>query len=164
MDRREKRDGMTKLKAPLTAALALALSACGGTDDSGTGQQSLCEDETRAMEYAAGLEMQSEDGTFTVRLVEGTPAPPDRGDNTWTLQIMDASGTPMTPERVRVKAWMPDHGHGTNPLWTEAEDMGDGMYSVGPFDLFMGGLWEFTVEAGPAADADTAKLSFCLEG
>ena len=139
------------------------LFACGG-EETGSQQQAVCTEDERADLYVAGLERTSTGGGFQVKLVEGTPAPPDRGNNTWALEIVDNAGAPMMDAEVRVKAWMPDHGHGTNPLWNEAAPM-NARYMVGPMNLFMPGLWEFTisVEANTQA-ADTAVMKFCVEG
>jgi hypothetical protein len=144
--------------------LAFGLSACGGTDP-GQQQQGLCTEDARAETYVAGLEKASDAGMFRARWVEGTPAPPDRGNNSWMLQVLDPNGSPMTGvTEVRVKAWMPDHGHGTNPLWNDGTVQSDGKYLVGPFNLFMPGLWQFTVSVEAANQTDTAVVSFCVEG
>ncbi len=141
----------------------LALIACGG-EPTTQGRKS-CVDDARAATYAAGLETPSMEGMFMSRLVDGTPAPPDRGNNTWMLEILDPSGSPMSEVTdVRVKAWMPDHGHGTNPLWNPATEQPDGEFEVGPFNLFMPGLWQFTVEVTTPTQTDTAVVSFCVQG
>jgi hypothetical protein len=142
----------------------LALTACGdpSTDDL---PNNPCDEDARAEQYVAGLEKPSDAGMFTARLVEGTPAPPDRGNNTWSLQIMDPNGSPLAGvSEVRVRAWMPDHGHGTNPLWNEATAAQDGTFEVGPFNLFMPGLWEFTISVEAENQTDTALVAFCVEG
>jgi hypothetical protein len=58
---------------------------------------------------------------------------------------------------------MPDHGHGTNPLWNDATEV-DGKFEVGPFNLFMPGLWQFTVSVEAQNQTDSALVSFCVEG
>lgn len=141
------------------------LAACG--DGSGTTQRSLCDGEARATPYVAGLEQPSERAMFKARFVEGTPAPPDRGDNAWKLEIVDAAGAPRTDlTRVRVRAWMPDHGHGTSPSpWNVANALQEaGRFAVGPMNLFMGGYWEFTIEGQAGDETDTAIVGFCIEG
>jgi hypothetical protein len=148
----------------LLGILALSLPACGG-DGTSQQQQGLCTDDERASQYVAGLEQASDAGMFKAKLLAGTPAPPDRGNNTWTISVLDPSGAPMSGvNEVRVKAWMPDHGHGTNPLWNDATVQPDGTYQVGPFNLFMPGLWQFTVSVEAANQNDTAVVSFCVEG
>jgi hypothetical protein len=144
-------------------AALLALVACsGGSSDDGT--EAGCASDARAQMYVAGLEQASDAGMFKARWVEGTPAPPDRGNNTWKLEILDPNGSPMAGvSRVRVKAWMPDHGHGTNPLWNDATGAG-GTYEVGPFNLFMPGLWQFTVSVETQSQTDSALVAFCVEG
>ncbi len=62
-----------------------------------------------------------------------------------------------------MKAWMPDHGHGTNPLWVELETTGGSRRRVGPFDLFMMGLWELTFEITHAGNTDEARVAFCID-
>ena len=146
-----------------TLGVLLALTACGPSTDDGQTMDS-CENDARAQAYVAGLEAASSAGMFKARWVEGTPAPPDRGNNTWTLEILDPNGSPLTGVTdVRIKAWMPDHGHGTNPLWNDATAT-DSKFEVGPFNLFMPGLWEFTVSVEAQNQADTALVAFCIKG
>lgn len=146
-----------------------ALVACGGDDSTDAGQAGLCSEEARADEFVVGMEKSTVDSKFGVRLtevlVQDTPKPPDRGDNLWTFQVVDASGAPVDGAMVDVKPWMPDHGHGTNPLHLDARlEPQVGTYEVGPFDLFMGGFWEFTFTVDAAGTTDTVDFGFCVEG
>ncbi len=156
-------------RRPLFLALPLLLAAaCSGGDDTGMQTGALCADETRAAEYVSGLEIPTDQVMFKVRLVEvlvdDTPKPPDRGDNVWTFEVTDSGGAPVPDATVEVKSWMPDHGHGTNPLWSEARSMNGGTYEVGAFDLFMGGFWEFTFQVEDGASMDVGRVGFCIEG
>lgn len=152
----------------LTLGLALAAAACGGEEPStGDTRALLCANEARADDFTPGLEKATTEGLFSVRLldsmVEGEPRSPDRGFNTWMLQVVDGSGNLVDGADVEIRPWMPDHGHGTTPLIHSGAAMTDG-YEVGPFDLFMGGFWEFTVTVRSGAAEDEAVFGFCLEG
>ena len=115
--------------------------------------------------YTAGIEKISGGGLFTVAITAADPAPPDRGDNTWSLLVLDAGGTAVEGGVVVIEPFMPAHGHGTTPATFDAEARGDGAYEVGPFDLFMPGLWEVAVDVIDSAGAsDDAVFTFCVEG
>lgn len=151
-------------------APALLLAGCGGgTPDVGNTPQGACGDESRADTFVEGLEKASDGGMFKVRLVRveinEQATRPDRGDNTWTFELTDANGAALNPSVFTLRPWMPDHGHGTTPLINPMRpSMPEGRFEVGPFDLFMSGFWEFTVNVEDDGQSDQAKLGFCLEG
>ena len=140
---------------------ALLLAACGGSSPPSavTGR---CGEEARAEVYVAGLEKAGKDGRLKFRLAEATPAPPDRGDNSWRLEVLDAAGAAVSTATVGARAWMPDHGHGTTPLDHRARRSGGG-FELGPMNFFMPGFWTVTVRA-EGAGGDEAVFAFCLEG
>ncbi|MBI4821007.1 MAG: FixH family protein [Deltaproteobacteria bacterium] len=135
--------------------LVIAATACGSEDPA---DEQRCAGAS-ADTYTAGLAKTAEG--LEVTFTDATPAPPARGQNVWTVATEGGS-----IEGLDFKAWMPAHGHGTNPLWTRADAVGNGTYRVGPIDLFMTGLWEITVRAktssttGPAPEV---MFTFCLE-
>lgn len=143
------------------------LLGCGGESPSGQPQARLCDAETRADGFTPGIQKRSAEGTFTAVLdastVDGEAGPPDRGDNVWSLRILDDAGASMPSADVRLRPWMPDHGHGTTPELHDARAVADG-YEVGPFYLRMGGYWEFSVTVTSSASTDTAMFAFCAEG
>lgn len=145
-------------------SLALLL-ACG---DGGAADQRLCAGETRSDTYVDGLEKSSAAGGYRLALlstqVEGQVKAPDRGMNVWTLRLNEAAGPAVDNAQVVLRSWMPDHGHGTSPNNLSAEHQSEGRYQIGPFNLFMGGLWEFTFTIGRGGQNDTAKFAFCVEG
>lgn len=154
---------------PASLTVLLALGACDGNDD-GTGDDmaasddapaSVCEAEDRVDDFAVDLTKQGE--LHTVRLVSAEPAEPIRGDNTWTVMVTDAAGTPMEGITVDAKPWMPDHGHGTAVEET-VTDMGGGEYEIDPLNLFMAGFWEVTLEITDAeGNADEVMIGVCVE-
>ncbi|HLU68919.1 MAG TPA: FixH family protein, partial [Kofleriaceae bacterium] len=112
----------------LLAALALA-PACGGDDGHGDHEEEVnCAEETRDDTYVANLAKDGERGNLSVVLVESDPGPPAKGDNAWTLQLVDADQQPVDGATVTVTPFMPDHGHGT-PIDVEVTPGGGaGMY------------------------------------
>ena len=104
-------------------------------------------------------------GLFTVSIESADPAPPDRGDNVWTLAVRDAGGEAVEGAAVVVTPYMPAHGHGTNPRTFDGQAQGQGLYEAGPFDLFMPGLWDVSIDVVDSTGADdNAAFTFCLEG
>ena len=153
--------------ALLGLGVSVFLIACGDDPQIAGDGRSLCGDETRADTFVVGMEKPTFGDNFSVRLmdteVEGNTVPPDRGHNVWTFEILDSNRMRVQGAVVTLRPWMPDHGHGTTPLVMEAVET-DGVYSFGPFDLFMGGFWEFGVHVEAAEQADDTKFGFCLEG
>lgn len=116
--------------------------------------------------YTANMEKMGMMGQVKVRLTTANPAPPDRGNNTWQLEILNAADdTPITDATVVLEPAMPAHGHGTSPATFDATHSADGVYDVGPMDLFMPGRWAIDVDITlPDSTTDMAQFAFCLEG
>ena len=150
----------------LAPVLLLALLPACGDDAALPDAGYNCEIEERDDEYVAGMEKVGAEG-MTFRLVSSDPAPPSRYDNTWVIEIEDATGAPLDDADVEVVPFMPDHGHGTGiPAVITPDPDVDGRYDVVPVNLFMPGLWEVTIRATPAggtaADRDSAVFTFCI--
>lgn len=121
-----------------------------------------CEKEDRAEEYMQGIEKTGD--ALTVTLVKSVPAPPEKGDNEWTVQVADDGGAPMDGLGIEAVPWMPDHGHGTS---IESEMMpgeAAGEYVVDPVNLLMAGYWEITLAITDAEgnDVDEVMFKFCV--
>jgi len=141
-----------------------------GSDSSGsqTAGDSVCADENRSDSFAVGL---SRAGSLVeVAFMQATPAPPDRGENTWVVMVTDSEGAPISDADLEVVPWMPDHGHGSSVV-VEVEAMQTpGEYRLSPIDLFMAGLWEVRLnfilaggDEGAAPVEDQVVFSFCVE-
>jgi hypothetical protein len=153
----------------LLALPGLLLAACvqtsGGGGGAGTTSEALCDSDSRAMAYAAGLSATSSDGTLKVSIAGAQPAPPEKGINTWTVQLTDGSGNPVSEAAVSVTPWMPDHGHGSSIVPQVMPTKSAGTYQVTLLDLFMPGIWQVTFDVtSPSSQDEKVTFSFCIDG
>ena len=161
----------------LTIFSAALLSAflIGGcsSDSSGPEDNNLpsCDEDTRDEAYVAGMS-KTGSANYTIAINDSLPAPPARHDNIWTIEIRDSAGAPMTGLGISTSSYMPDHGHGS-PVIAEVTEVGEGVYTLNPVNLFMPGYWEITVTAidlgetdspDDDVDLDSMMFKFCVEG
>lgn len=149
--------------------LLLLAGGCDSSGDEGETSESggpveACTNETRAMEYSAGMQVASDGGKVMATLVEATPAPPIRDLNDWDLVFTAPDGSSLGEIDVSVEPWMPDHGHGSaNPATSIVAGEGDG-WKLSSLDLFMAGYWEvhfdFTL---PGGEEDRVTFGFCVD-
>lgn len=165
------------LCASLALGLGLPCGGCGGGSASSTsaagsitgstdGSYLTCDTETRAMPYLPGMHVASSAGAFELKLLASVPGPPVKGNNTWSVEIDDGtSGAPLDGLVVSVSPWMPDHGHGTEPVVVTPMG-GSGRYSLMPVYLYMSGLWQvqFGIKSvdGVSPTQDQAVLPICI--
>ena len=137
--------------------LALLLMACPPEESSDCG--------IPADTYSAGLAKEGESSVFSFTMVSDVPAPPDRGDNVFTMRIVDGADAAMDDGSLIIRPFMPEHGHGTTPETFETTFSSDGTYESAPVDLFMPGAWELNFEFDDGAGTtDAALFTFCIEG
>lgn len=147
----------------LSSALVVACdddSADASNDDDGPRG---CEAEERDDEYTLGLEKSG--AVVRVQFVDAMPAPPDRGDNTWTLRVLDlATGEPMQDVALVVDPYMPDHMHSTS-IPVQVTPMEEpGVVQLDPVNLFMPGLWQVKLAfVLPEQQSDRVVFSFCVD-
>ncbi len=142
---------------------AFALSACGedAAHEHPDAHQN-CSTDSRVMTYAAGMSVTADDG-MKLSLLTATPSPPARFENTWSIQTQDADGQPMEATAMRIEPFMPDHGHGTQAPPLPAAGTGVGVFDMGPFDLWMPGIWDLHVEFDHGGMTSKALLTFCID-
>ena len=154
------------------AALAMALSAgmvaCSSNsaspaEDAGvdTGNVVGC-DSPQEQTYAANMQQPGASSVFTFVLVSSAPAPPADDNNTWVVQLLDASGQPVTDATFTAKATMPTMTHGTTPVTITSN--GNGTYTLTPLYFFMAGLWQVAIKATSGSQTDTTSFYFCVAG
>ncbi len=148
------------------AMLVLVGSACDGGDGTSGGEAGTpaCETEERADTYVPGLR-QIGDAGLVVTLVSSVPAPPQKGDNHWSITVTDGAGTAQDGLDIAVVPIMPDHGHGTPITALVAAGEEPGTYELDRVNLMMAGYWETTLNIGDGADTqvDTVMFPFCVE-
>jgi YtkA-like len=174
---------VSKLRSlPGVARLAslLALAAAAGACSSGTSSTTspatsgdgavvdgafvTCATETRGPEDPTGIPYTSTGMNFTVKLLASSPTKPVKGNNTWSVEVDDAGGMPLDALDLTVTPWMPDHGHGSEPV--AVTPAGSGTYSLMPVYLYMSGLWQvklmITATSQDGGIADQAIIPICI--
>jgi YtkA-like len=149
-------------------AVGAAAAGCGGGDpmpqvpDGGTFYR--CEAETRAPPYMPGMSETSRQGMFTAKLLQSQPGPPSKGNNAWTVQILDSAGTPADGVAMKATPFMPDHAHGTGVKAVVTPTGSDGTYEITPLYLFMAGYWEVTLNLQTGTARDDVVFPVCISG
>ncbi len=150
------------------AAAALALGSLSGcADDDGDTGGNICDDMgTQYDAYSADLTKIGDMGAVKVRLMEATPAPPERGMNAWKFQILDKdSDQPVSAATITaVEPFMPAHGHGSNTAPAIGTTGANGEISVDDIDFMMPGVWTVTVDVDNGGTPDSATFAFCIDG
>ncbi len=143
------------LRWTLFAALLVAAPACGGDDGDASADAAIdCSLVTDVDVYSPGLEKVGDNG-YTVRIMDAQPAPPSRGDNVWTLSILDPSSAAANDLKITNETWMPKHMHGS-PIFGASDPTGNaGEYDFGSVNLFMPGIWEVTIIVNEKNPDDT---------
>jgi hypothetical protein len=120
-----------------------------------------CAIETRADDYTLGMQRSGE--RLSVAILDATPAPPSRGDNTWRVRVQDDAGLPQTAT-IDVSTFMPDHQHGSSIVaQVEPADV-PGEFVITPVDFFMPGLWEVTLDLQQEDGfEDAVVFRFCVD-
>lgn len=139
----------------------------GGADSGPSGTVS-CVDDKRLDPSEPGFEKAGLSSALWFRLEQTEPAPPSKGDNTFTVSVRDEAGTAFTGE-LSAKAKMPDHGHESPSVPIVSFDADSATYTIRPLDLFMAGVWQVTLSASDsaaetAAPRDSASFYFCIQG
>lgn len=154
----------------LGLGLALApLAACSGGGGETTADAPVdCTMETRADNFVVGLEKPGQAGALDFKLMSDDPAPPSRGDNTWTIQVSSMSagvvGNPVAglASDMAATPFMPDHGHGTPvPVAISEDTANPGQYQLKPVNMWMPGYWETTIQVA-GNTTDTVVFKVCI--
>jgi hypothetical protein len=101
-------------------------------------------------------------GVFGIKLINLDPWPILKGDNAWTVQLVEASGAPATGATFTVKPFMPDHGHGSSIIPDIEPGMGDATFTINRLNVFMPGIWQFTFTVTKGTQTDSVVVTFCV--
>jgi hypothetical protein len=125
--------------------------------------------------YVTGLKkVGTLSGAFTFVLVKADPVPPaEPATNTWTIQVLDQSGKPVTDAMVTLpkdmasigyafpkNPWMPAMHHGNTLLQMQPTSNGDGTFTAQLY-FSMAGLWQVFFEAQSGTTTDAVSFYFC---
>jgi hypothetical protein len=157
----------------LLSLLGLWVAGCGGDtkadsgghghDDGSHAHEETCGEPGET--FTAGMSKDGPAGAVGFALTSAVPAPPDKGDNLWTVTLTDSNGDAITDATLTVEPWMPEHEHGSSPESFSAQSNGEGAYETEAINLFMGGLWELTLIAALGdGTVDQVTFTFCIEG
>lgn len=112
---------------------------------------------------SSGDEVRSKQGLFTVRLVATSPEIPHKGENAWTLVLLDAAGQPISDASLtNVQPFMPEHGHDGRFAPELGAGNTQGTFVIERINLWMGGHWEVRVFGVVAGSEDVAVLEVCI--
>lgn len=149
----------------LLVAFTLATAGCGGGggDEGGSGGAAGSAGTAGCDTFSAGMAKTTPAGTV-VTLESATPAPPEKGYNTWMIGIADGAGAPVDGASLTVTPFMPEHGHGS-PVTPSITPQGAGKYEIDKVNFMMPGVWETTIEvAPPGGKPESVMFGFCIEG
>lgn len=146
--------------------VALGAVGCAGDESTAAPASSLCDSfDTPYETYSAGMTRPGESERLQVAIVDATPAPPTRGTNDWTVQVLDMGGSPMSEATVvAVTPFMPDHGHGTSVVPEVGATNSDGEVDVSSIDFRMPGVWTVSFDVEAAGVTDRVVFGVCVDG
>ncbi len=167
----------------LTVGSTSCSSSGGATSSDGGGSVPSTSDDAelvcppKGMEvdtYSSGMKKAGSGGHFTFEIVSADPSPPsDPAQNTWTIRVLDAQGSPVPDAVVTLPApavalgwsfnrnpWMPLMKHGS-PINNTVTTNSDGT-TTAVIDFSMTGYWQTLVVATVGSVTDSATFSFCL--
>ena len=150
----------------LGALCCVTLGACPADKSSMTDEAAgydagiSCVDDPLAETYMPDMQKTGSLGKLKFQLVQSEPGPPIKGNNTWTVKVTDLAGNELKDAAVVAKPFMPYHGHGSSAK-PKTTTLGDG-YELKPLYLYMRGVWQVTITAKTATQADSAVFSFCI--
>jgi YtkA-like len=139
------------------------------TSDAGDDGAFVCSASTPALNakletYDAGMAQWGTSKVFQFVLLDSSPVPVSAGSSlTWTLEILDASGKPVTGATfTTIHPWMPAHGHGTSTVMS-APGSKPGTYVLQPLYLYMPGVWETDITVQAGTQKDSTSFYFCMQ-
>jgi hypothetical protein len=154
----------TAIRASLIVVLIAGGVACGSDDEGmephdhevGHDMEDLsCPPDTPEFDLGpTGLNATNETMGVKVFLAEASSRPPQNGSNDWTIEFTDMQGNAMpTANLTWACAWMPAHGHGSNPK--VVENLGGGKFKLSKQNMAMQGGWPIKLWVDPTGGGTT---------
>jgi hypothetical protein len=135
-----------------SACIALLSTACSSDTSSATNQETAdsgapdpseeCPSDTPTLtDGTSGLQVADAKSGIAARIIKAQYLPPALATNDWTIAVTDATGAAMPNAQITwACAWMPVHGHGSNPK--AVDKLGNGQFNLEKQNLSMYGGWE----------------------
>lgn len=140
---------------------ALALT-CACSDDASVDEDAPCREDYPS--FRPGMSVNA--GALTVKLLSISPEPPrQKVKNDWTLQVVDASGAPVSDLTLaNPDSYMPLHRHHGKTLPNVITSAEPGKAQLTGIDFIMRGPWQvlFDVLQG-GTKTGTATFQICVE-
>jgi hypothetical protein len=154
------------IRTSLFVLLIAGAFACGSDDDGVeppgreldaevTDPTKSCPAETPPFDFGpTGLGATNEVMGVKAYLDTASSKPPQNGSNDWTIAFTDMQGAAMpTANLTWACAWMPAHGHGSNPKIVES--LGGGRYKLLKQNMAMQGGWQIRLWVDPTGGGTT---------
>lgn len=152
------------LRTGMFVLLIASCVACGSDDgtldppDAGKTAAPIdmsCPDNTPTFDFGpTGLGAANEKMGVKVFLEHASDRPPLNGSNDWTIDFTDMMGNAMPEANLTwACAFMPAHGHGSNPK--KVENLGGGRYKLLKQNMAMQGGWEIRLWVDPTGGGTT---------
>jgi hypothetical protein len=135
----------------------------GGDDGAAACAASTPQLDAKLETYDAGMAQWGTSKVFQFVLQDSSPPPVSGGTSlTWTIEILDASGKPVTGASfTKIHPWMPVHMHGTSEVMVTAGSK-PGTYVLQPLYFFMPGVWETDITVQGGTQTDSTSFYFCM--
>jgi hypothetical protein len=116
--------------------------------------------------YVANMSKPGKNNLMSFKVVESTPAPPAKTDNAFKVQVTTTGGMAVT-EGLKVRVWMPSHGHDSPIPPGVTYDPMTSTYTIKPVSTkVMPGVWRVSLRIADAMDeqisVDLADFNFCI--
>jgi len=108
------------------------------------------------------LDKLSKNGLFRVRLKSTLDPIPINQIYSWSLNITDASGQPVSDAVVQFDGGMPEHGHGLPTAPKVEAGSAPGEYVIRGVKFSMTGWWELRLAISAKGQSDTATFNVVL--
>lgn len=132
--------------APVLAAAALSLSACG----------------TPPADLDYTLRHPAVQGRFVVERQLPAQGPAIGQLHSWTVKVEGIDGSPVSRARITVDGGMPQHGHGLPTQPRVTRELAPGTYLVEGMKFSMTGWWDLRLDIEAAGVRDQAVFNLVM--
>jgi hypothetical protein len=110
------------------------------------------------------LETEATGKKLSAKLYDAMPNPPERYNNNWVIDVVDANGEPVADATItKAQVYMPFHQHGRPATWTAMPEPGRFKLAL---NFFMRGFFEVRLTmSSQSAEASNEYIvfSYCVQ-